>query len=216
MIFQAEGFQNFFDHMLLLTLFHLLAQLEASGHVHRLLHREIGVQLIVLHDVRGQLTELAQVTLLTVHRNRTIDACCLVSRQNVEQRTLAGTGWSHNRGQLSGTQLPADLLQDGLHIVATSFLDPVGKIVEGQIDGWPGRQMGQRLRLRRDDLHPDGAIFPVIIIEQIVSDAATAARGHHIDRFRHAFATLSGSVRFVRFSLFTRFHARDYANPAQA
>uniref|UniRef100_A0A2M4D6H6 Putative secreted protein n=1 Tax=Anopheles darlingi TaxID=43151 RepID=A0A2M4D6H6_ANODA len=163
MIFQAEGFQNFFDHMLLLTLFHLLAQLEASGHVHRLLHRQIGVQLIVLHDVSGQLTELAQVTLLTVHRNRTIDACCLVSRQNVEQRTLAGTGWSHNRGQLSGTQLPADLLQDGLHIVATSFLDPVGKIVEGQIDGWPGRQMGQRLRLRRDDLHPDGAIFHIVL-----------------------------------------------------
>ena len=55
--------------------------------------------------------------------------------------------------------------------------------MEGQIDGGPGRQMGERLRLRRYDLHPHRTIFPIVIIEQIVSE--TAATTGKVDRFRH-------------------------------
>lgn len=43
------------------------------------------------------------------------------------------------------------------------FLDPVGELVEGQIHGWPRWQVGQGFRLGRNNLHSDGAIFPVVI-----------------------------------------------------
>lgn len=62
-------------HMQLFAFLHFLAQLETGRHVHRFLNRQIGVQLVVLHDVGRQLAELAEVTFLSIHRDRTLDVC---------------------------------------------------------------------------------------------------------------------------------------------
>lgn len=55
--------------------------------------------------------------------------------------------------------------------------------MKGQIDGRPRRQVGQRFRLGRHDLHPDGAIFPIVSVEQIISYTATTT----FVCFRHGF-----------------------------
>lgn len=54
---------------LLLLLVEIAAQLESGGDVHRLVHAQIPVQLVVLHDVCGQLGELRQVTFVTIDRD---------------------------------------------------------------------------------------------------------------------------------------------------
>lgn len=61
-------------HKQFLCLSHSGAQLQVRGYRHGLFHRQVGVQLIVLHDVGGQFTEIAQVSLLVVHRDRALYA----------------------------------------------------------------------------------------------------------------------------------------------
>lgn len=60
-------------HKHLLVLGHCCAQLQAGSNSHSLLDGQVGVQLIVLHNVRRQFTEVAQVALLAVHCDRTDD-----------------------------------------------------------------------------------------------------------------------------------------------
>jgi hypothetical protein len=56
-----------------LSSLHFLTQLKVRRDVHCLLNSQVRMQLIVLHYVSGELAEHAQVSFLSINRNRALD-----------------------------------------------------------------------------------------------------------------------------------------------
>jgi hypothetical protein len=63
-------------HMELFVFVDFLGQFQIGRHIHGLFNGQIGVQLIVLHDVGGQFAELADVALFAVHCDGAFDVLC--------------------------------------------------------------------------------------------------------------------------------------------
>jgi len=103
--------------------------------MHVLVHRQQGLQAIILRDIAGHAAEggcrrirpiykiindlkfidiLTQVTSSTIEQDGAIHSGCFETGKGIQQSRLSGTRRSHNGDELAAGELSADIVQDFL------------------------------------------------------------------------------------------------------